>query len=378
MTWPSVNVTEQNLQQGSTGEIERHLLFVGTGDSNKGTLQAVTPQSNLDEVLGADDSVLKSNLNAALLNAGQNTFFHVYVLGDAQAWDDAVRAAQLTSSFEGVVVTTDCVKADVNKASALRAELTDKYGRWTWFILSVAGIPVSGTPPAPTQSWGEYVTAVSNTVKGLSAYAVQVVPRNFGNEPGVLAGRLCNRSVTIADSPARVMTGPLLAMGSDDLPVDKTGAPLDLATLQTLEGNRFSVPMWYPDYEGYYWADGRTLDATGGDYQAIQNLRIVDKVARRIRIKGIVRIGDRSLNSTPKSIEANKQYFAGVLRDMSKNTVVGNVAFPGECMPPQPGDVVITWLNPETVNVYVIVRTYDCPLGIGINIMLSDSEEEDS
>ncbi|MGC6029839.1 DUF2586 domain-containing protein [Enterobacter kobei] len=378
MTWPSVTVTEQNLQQGSTGEIERHLLFVGAGESNKGTLTAVTPQSNLDEVLGADDSVLKSNLNAALLNAGQNTFFHVYVLADAQTWDAAVLDAQQTSSFEGVVVTDDCVKADVNKAAALRAKLIADFGRWTWFILSVAGIPVSGTPPVPTQSWGEYATAISNIVKGLSVYAVQAVPRNFGNEPGVLAGRLCNRSVTIADSPARVMTGPLLAMGSDDLPVDKTGAPLDLATLQTLEGNRFSVPMWYPDYEGYYWSDGRTLDATGGDYQAIQDLRIVDKVARRIRIKGIVRIGDRSLNSTPKSIEANKQYFASVLRDMSKNTVVGNVAFPGECMPPQPDDIAITWLDSKTVNIYVVVRTYDCPLGIGINIMLKDGEEGDN
>jgi hypothetical protein len=378
MTWPSVNVTEQNLQQGDTGEIERHLLFIGAGDSNKGQLQAVTPQSSLDEVLGTDESVLKSNLNAALLNAGQNTFFHVYVLADSQTWDDAVRKAQLTSSFEGVVVTTDCVKADINKASTLREELIAKYGRWTWFLLSAAGIPVSGTPPVPTQSWSEYVTAVSNVVKGLSAYAVQVVPRNFGNEPGVLAGRLCNRSVTIADSPARVMTGPLVEMGSDDLPVDKTGVPLDLGTLQSLEGNRLSVPMWYPDYEGYYWSDGRTLDVTGGDYQSIESLRVVDKVARRIRVKGIARIADRSLNSTPKSIEASKQYFASVMRDMSKNTVVGNVAFPGECMPPQPGDITITWLNSKTVNIYVVVRTYDCPLGIGINIMLSNSEEGDS
>ena len=41
-----------------------------------------------------------------------------------------------------------------------------------------------------------------------------------------------------------------------------------LATLQTLEQNRYSVPMWYPDYDGTYWADGRTLDAEGGDYQS--------------------------------------------------------------------------------------------------------------
>ncbi|MBI6182404.1 DUF2586 family protein [Serratia proteamaculans] len=374
MTWPTINVTEQNLQQGPTGEIERHLLFIGEGVTGAGQLQAVTPQSNLDALLGAADSVLKSNLNAALLNAGQNAYFHVYVLKAAQTWDDAVREAQLTSSFEGVVVAMDCVKADITKANTLRTELTEKYGRWTWFILSIAGIVATGTTP-PAQTWAEYVTAVSNLVKGVAASAVQTVPRNWGNEPGVLAGRLCNRSVTIADSPARVMTGALLALGRDDLPVDKNSAPLDLGTLQTLEGNRFSVPMWYPDYDGNYWADGRTLDVAGGDYQSIRNLRVVDKAARRIRIKGIARIGDRSLNSTPKSVEANKQYFAGTLREMAKNTVVNNVAFPGECMPPQSGDVAITWVDKVTVNIYVLVRTYDCPLGIGINIMLATSTE---
>ncbi|MNG64352.1 hypothetical protein D3C79_225910 [compost metagenome] len=377
MTWPNVTVTEQNLQQGPSGEIERHLLFIGEGTTGAGKLQAVTPQSNLDTLLGTADSVLKSNLNAALLNAGQNTYFHVYVLKASQAWDDAVREAQLTSSFEGVVVAMDCVKADITKATNLRAELTANYGRWTWFILSIAGIVATGTTP-PAQTWADYVTAVSTLVKGIAAYAVQVVPRNWGNEPGMLAGRLCNRGVTIADSPARVMTGPLLAMGRDTLPVDKDGNTLELGTLQTLEGNRFSVPMWYPDYEGFYWADGRTLDVAGGDYQSIRNLRVVDKVARRIRIKGIARIGDRSLNSTPTSVEANKQYFAGTLREMAKNTVVNNVAFPGECMPPQSGDVAITWVDSVTVNIYVLVRTYDCPLGIGINIMLKTSTEGDN
>lgn len=46
---------------------------------------------------------------------------------------------------------------------------------------------------------------------------------SVGNEPGVLAGRLCNRAVTVADSPARVKTGALLNLGSDELPEDGTG-----------------------------------------------------------------------------------------------------------------------------------------------------------
>ncbi|WP_415843127.1 DUF2586 family protein, partial [Yersinia entomophaga] len=113
------------------------------------------------------------------------------------------------------------------------------------------------------EDWAEYLIRLGELQKGIAAPAVQLVPCLWGNEPGVLAGRLCHRAVTIADSPARVATGALLAMGSDTLPVDGNGEVLDLATLQALEALRYSVPMWYPDYDGLYWSDGRTLDAEG-------------------------------------------------------------------------------------------------------------------
>ncbi|MEL5233819.1 DUF2586 family protein, partial [Serratia ureilytica] len=99
--------------------------------------------------------------------------------------------------------------------------------------------------------------------------------------------------------PARVATGALVEMGSTSTPVDGSGEVLELATLQALEANRFSVPMWYPDYDGLYWSDGRTLDVEGGDFQAIESLRVVDKAARRVRLLAIPKIADRSLNSTP-------------------------------------------------------------------------------
>jgi hypothetical protein len=99
---------------------------------------------------------------------------------------------------------------------------------------------------------------------GIAEKAVQLVPLIWRNAPGVLAGRLCNRAVTVADSPARVQTGALIDTGSDELPKDGAGTTVDIATLQALEAQRYSVPMWYPDYDGLYWSDGRTLDAEGG------------------------------------------------------------------------------------------------------------------
>ncbi len=137
--------------------------------------------------------------------------------------------------------------------------------------------------------------------------------------------------MSIADSPCQVKTGALVGHGNK--PVDKDGIPLRVATPQTLEQNRFSVPMWYPDYDGLYWADGRQLDAEGGDYQVIENLRIAYKVARRTRI-AIARIGDRSFNSTPGSTAAAITYFGKDLREMAKATTINGQPFPGDIASP--------------------------------------------
>ncbi|EEO1484794.1 DUF2586 family protein, partial [Salmonella enterica] len=218
------------------------------------------------------------------------------------------------------------------KAQQLREELTNKCQRWTWFILAVRGC---GTG----EKWAEYLTAMTALQKGIAAYAVQLAPMLFGNEPGMLAGRLCNPSVTIADSPARVATGALVNMGRSDKPQDSDKRELDIATIKALNRARFSVPTWYPDYEGYYWADGVTLDVDGGDYQAIEYLRVADEMARQVRLLAIPKIADRSLNSTPASVAAHQQLFAKPMRDGAKSLKINGTVFPGLCMSPRDGDV---------------------------------------
>ncbi|MGY2799870.1 hypothetical protein ACVWV0_004046 [Ewingella americana] len=367
MTWPTVQVNQVNQLQGETKEIERAVLYVGTGKINAGKTLPVNTQTDFDTLLGAADSVLKSDLNAAMLNAGQNWsgFVHVLAEGAEPAdWVDAVLEAQRVASVEGVVISlTVSDKKSINDAASLRAKLLATFGRWCWFILAVEG-------PQDKEAWADYLVRMATLQAQIAAPSVQLVPRLFGNEPGVLAGRLCSRAVTVADSPARVQTGALLAMGSDELPVDGNGAVLELATLQALQEKRFSVPMWYPDYDGFYWSDGRTLDAEGGDYQAIEALRVVDKVARRVRLQAIAKIADRSLNSTPSSIAAHQGYFAKVLRQMAKASEINGITFPGEVMPPQDGDVTITWKSPTQVEIYIVVRTYECPKGITVSLLL--------
>ncbi|WP_414483673.1 DUF2586 family protein, partial [Serratia marcescens] len=205
-------------------------------------LQPLNSNTNLDTVLGAADSVLKSNIAAARRNAGNNWFAYVAILAaDAKTadWVAAVKSAQQTASVEGFVLCMDIAdKADIKAAITLRADLIAQNSRWLWAILSVGG-------PGEAETWAQYGTRLATLQKDIAGPSVQLVPRLWGNEPGVLAGRLCNRSVTIADSPARVRTGALIDLGRDELPTDSADVPLDLSVLQALNANRYSVPMWY-------------------------------------------------------------------------------------------------------------------------------------
>lgn len=386
MTWPNVTINQLNQRQGKINEVERTVLFVGNAATGDGDLVALNSQSDIDTALTDASEALREVVRAAKVNAGQN--WQAYALlvaaGNSTAtWPSAIESVQDLISVEGVVAVTQLADASEGRTaieafSALRETLVSKLGRWMWFVLTASGpltIPGSGAKPGVT--WADYLKFQSALAKDIAAHAVQLVPSLWGNEAGVLAGRLCNRSVTIADSPARVKTGAIVGLGieSSDLPVDSAGIELDLAQLRAMHDLRYSVPMWYPDYEGIYWADGLTLDVKGGDYPVIEYLRIVDKAARRVRIQAIAKIGDRSLNSTPASIASHKTYFSKTLREMSRSTQINGVTFPGEVKPPQEGDVEITWTDTETVQIYLVVRPYESPKSITVSIMLDSSLE---
>ncbi|MEH0864740.1 DUF2586 domain-containing protein [Phytobacter diazotrophicus] len=372
MTWPQVEVNQVNQLLGEVTEVERTVLFIGKGTTNTGKTIAVNTQTDFDALLGAADSLLKSNLAAAQANAGQNWWAFVHVLPvDAAAgdWVKAVLAAQTSCSVEGVVLCEPVSEKEViAEAVTLRSTLIAKFGRWVWFILAVEGFLAS-------EDQADYLERLSVLQDGIAEKAVQLVPLIWRNAPGVLAGRLCNRAVTVADSPARVQTGALIDTGSAELPKDGAGATVDIATLKALQAQRYSVPMWYPDYDGLYWSDGRTLDAEGGDYQSIETVRVIDKAARRVRLLAIGKIGDRSLNSTPGSIAAHQTLFARPLREMSKAVEINGVQFPGEVKSPQDSDVQIVWKTKKHVEIYIVVRTYEMPLQISISLLLDQTTE---
>ena len=363
MSLGKVQVNNLNLGQGDIQGVERHFLFVGRAGSvdEESQLFSVGAQTVLADTFV--DSPLLEIVKAAQLNAGQNWTAAVYPMAEGESITDAIDRANEVQSFEMIVVcdeqTTSGGLTDIHDhLTSLQATL----GRFVSALVAVPGIDVA------TQTWSQYEAATVALQADIAAHLVVPVPQLHANNVGVLAGRLCNRSVSIADSPMRVATGSVLGLG--EAPVDTNGDPLSLATLETLANNRMSVPQWYSDFEGTYWSDAQTLDATGGDYQYLEHLRPVHKASREVRVLAIRRIANRALNSTPNSIELNKAYFMRPLRAMSKSTTILGTMFPGEIKPPVEGDITIEWTSNKSVVIYMVLRPYNSPKEITVNILL--------
>ncbi|MPY25175.1 DUF2586 domain-containing protein [Shewanella sp. YLB-07] len=363
MSLGEVTINNQNQGQGEVQAIERHFLFVGSAGKSEEESQlfSVNAQSDLEAMFV--DSDLRKQLIVAQLNAGQNWTAAAYPLAAAETIAIAIGHANEVQSFESVVVCDVQTTAQaISGISDAVLALQGSHGRWCSAIVALPGIDKD------TETWAVYEAKMVALVAGLALPLVVPVPQLNGNNAGVLAGRLCNRSVSIADSPMRVATGSVAGLGI--MPTDSAEAPLSLASLNTLAKARLSVPQWYPDVAGTYWGDGSTLEVEGGDYQVIENLRVVHKASREVRVRAILRVGNRILNSTPASIELNKAYFMKPLRAMSKTTTVNGVPFPGDITPPRDGDIAIVWMSKTKVTIAMVVRPYNSPKSITVNIML--------
>ena len=371
MAQGKVSVYNLNLGQGPVTEIERYFLFIGLSASNVGELIPLNTQSDLDTELGAAASDLKTQVAAARLNGGDRWACMALPIAAAADWETALDGAMQ----QGVTVEAVVICSPVATGAALEAlhaksvAINNQYGRRLFVMAATEGID-------PLLDWNAYLAEQRAITQDILAPRVLVVPQLHGNDLGVLAGRLVNAAVSIADSPMRVATGALLGLG--ETPVDSAGVPLPSAILSELDKARFSVPQTYPDYPGVYWGDGNMLDAPGSDFQVVEYLRITDKAARRVRILLIQRVGDRRLNNTPNSMAANKSALMRPLRQMAKSVLFAGQQFPGDIEPPQDDDIVLVWMSKTKVEAYIKLRPYNCPKDLTANIALdlSNGDEE--
>lgn len=369
---PIVQVNNLNLIQGEFDEVENYFLFIGRGSgTNESSLLSINTDTDLDDVLGSADSNLKTQVEHAKLNAGQNWNACVYPLADAEAWADAVDYCMENAVVEAIVITDPVADSTEVEAMQAKAEtIMAEYMNPVFFIGTTRAIDAA-------ESWSDFEVAIKPVVSSVSADQVSIVPTLWGVDLGTYAGRICNKAVTVADSPMRVATGPLLGAWSAR-PADKDGRVIDRGILKSLESSRFSVPYWYPSYPGVYWADGNMLDVPAGDYQCVENLRVVQKAMRRVYPLAVARIADRKLNSTPASIAANQTYFMRPLREMSRAVEIMGIQFPGEVKPPKDGDITIKWKTKYQVEIYMVVTPYNCPKSITCNLMLDLSNQAEA
>ena len=304
MAQGKVLVTSENLGQGESDAIERYCLFIGTATKNIGSIQAINVESDLDDVLGVADSELKTNVQAAIVNA--DGLFRAMAM-PISAGDDPLsaidQAMEQGVSPEGIIVCRAIAAAsDLNDLYAKQQQIENTYQRFVFILTAAPGIDDT------SQSWSDYQTALQPLTDSVAAYTVGIVPLLHGNDLGAVAGRLCKYAVTLADTPMRFATGPLAGLG--EVPVDSAGKSLASAVTAALDAMRFSCVQTYPDVPGVYFGDVNLLDVDGGDYQVIENLRVVNKARRRVRNRALFLVGNRKLNSRPSSEAWAKRYLS--------------------------------------------------------------------
>lgn len=392
MAQGKVSVNNLNLGQGELPGVEKKLLFIGTcylteghevGDDGGGDgdgdgdelefpfygITSVNTQTNFDELLGDGYSELKTHLNAAQLNGGSEWEAKVYI------FDDYINILALadtiaTANIEGVVFTdsVSISKIHIEKLQALATTLKNTYAQPIFIIQSIERINTR------VQTWPEYESELQQATNDLACDRVVGVPNLHGCNTGALAGRLCRGDVSIADKPMRVKTGPVL--GLDPGNVDMYRQELSSATLRNLDALRFSVPQKYTGYPGIYWGDANTFDAPGNDYTVLEHVRITDKAARRIRIRAISMIADRSINSTPSSMAYTSNIFLNILKTMSNTAVVNGKTYPGDIAPPAADAITLIWESKSALKVFFKLTPYDSPVTIESNIYLDLSAPE--
>ena len=369
MALGTVKVRNLNLGQGAVSGVERYFLFIGPAAKNPGELLPLNTDSDLAIELGAADSDLKTQITAARFNGGDSWACLAAPLVMEGTWQESLtKALQAGYEFEAVVVTTPVTAAAELTAMHDAATLIlNSYASRAFFMAATVGIDKA------TQTWAQYAIAQKALVNNLSAPRVMVVPQLHGNDLGVLAGRLADAAVSVADSPMRVATGAVLGLGAT--PLDKEDVPLQSATRATLDAARFTVTQTYTGYPGVFFGDGNMLDSPDSDFKVIEYLRITDKAARAVRPLLIRRVADRRLNSSANSMAVNISALMAPLRAMAKSTTFAGQVFPGEIERPKDGDIVLTWKSKTAVEAYIKLKPLNCPKDLTANIALDLSND---
>lgn len=364
-----VSVASADSGAGSFTTPERQLLYVGASGKNWGKIVYIDQSTDLDEVLGDNASRMKTAIYFARLNASANWTCIAVPRQAIGEWEIAYdMAMEANVVCEGVVVTdpiNEVEEIDAMNQAAVNAE--SEHGQTLFFVGATDKID------GATQTWADFIAVFEALQNGVYAKDVALIPEVLAGWSGCVAGRLCKDEASIADSPMAVKFGGIVGVTS--LPVDKDGVKFNNAHARALNAARGTVPQTYANYDGIYCSDCQTLAPEASDYDVLENLRVVNKAKRQVRILAIKKIADRELNASTASIESHKAYFARPLTEMSRSTRVGNISIPGDIQPPKEGDIGITWLSKTKVQIALTVTPHNSPKSISAMIGLNLTNE---
>ena len=117
------------------------------------------------------------------------------------------------------------------------------------------------------------------------------------------------------------------------------------------------------------------MDAEGGDFQRIEDGRVADKAARKVRIRALYQIRNRQFNDTPTGIEFGKRQLIKPLRAMAKSITLGDQKFPGEIKEPNLNDIGLSFIDQDTVRVAMKIKPFNSPRTILVGIILDRTVE---
>ncbi|WP_438461866.1 DUF2586 domain-containing protein [Marinomonas sp. PE14-40] len=368
MALGQVSVSDVDSGQGDFSSPERQFLFIGKASANLDSILYLDQSSDLDALLGASVSGLKTSLAAAKANASANWTAVVMPRTNEGEWQTAFDIAMGQNIVCEAVVVADAITAqsELDLIATAIADTENSYGRSLFFVAATAAA-------ATSDKWDAFISAFDTLQDGVASTGIMLIPEVFAGWMGTVCGRLCNEAVTIADTPMRTQTGAIVGLST--LPSDVDGTVFNMAHAKALNDARGTVPQVYPDYDGIYCSDGMTLAPEASDYAVIENLRVVNKAKRQVRILGIKKVGNRELNSTPLSIAAHETYFMRPIINMSKSLTSNGIYKPGEVKPPLDGDITISWASRTKVQIALLVRPYNCPKAIQAYIALNLTSE---
>ena len=371
-TLPIATITTLDLNQTPLPDADNHFCFHIDLGNLDGFTTGFTPNLNERSSVGTympEDSQWAYQIKQAIENAGGKLSFSLLVFNDSQSSEEKSKAHNdflVNFKGEGIVFLDPVQFTSTNLAvqphHSLISSFEDVGGTNIW---GLAQMDIAGYAQSITGNWFSALLKLNQLVNESSGFdRLAIIPATHGNSIGALAGRLASDKATIADSPARTETGPLInwdwSMGYVDGNGDKFTP--DIAVVAAEMGH--SVPIVHPALDGTYWSDLNTLVPPTSDYIRFHNLRVVQKAARKILPMLTKKIRSRTFNSSEASIKLHQSLFAKPLREMAAARFINGKTEPGEIEQPKDGDIQIVWLDAENAQVHFKVTPYKSALVI--------------